>query len=88
MSCYWCCKVKNRIAVFFGFKRKLCGQWTVEDVGELEIMHGLDVEQELANILTEEINKEMVSEYGPNWKEDKDREIIKAIKEITKENKL
>jgi hypothetical protein len=34
-------------------KRVLCGHWSVEMAEELQVMHGLDVESELARILTE-----------------------------------
>jgi hypothetical protein len=69
MKCYKCCKIWNKIRIFFGFKRKLCGQWTVEKITDLEVMHGLGVEQELVDILGEEINKEMIKEYGPDWQQ-------------------
>lgn len=48
----------NWFLVKIGRKRKLRGQWTVEDMEELKNLHGFDVEQELANILVDEIEKE------------------------------
>jgi len=62
MKCYRCCKLWNKVRVFFGFKRKLCGSWTVERVKALKATHGLDVEEELTKILTEEIEKEIKKE--------------------------
>jgi len=44
-----------------------------------------DVEQELADILQEEINIELIKEYGPDWKEKQDAEIIKTLKQFVKE---
>lgn len=65
--------------------RKLRATYTTEMVEELEILHGIDVEGELAAILSEEINKEMILEHGENWKEEQDDAIITAIKKIAKE---
>jgi len=74
VSCHWCCKVRNRIAVFFGFKRTLCGKWTVDSAVELEAMYGLDVETELVDALTNEITKEIELNGSHTWKELCERE--------------
>ena len=49
--------------------------------------HGLDLEQELFDILKEEINKEMIKEYGPNWQQEQDEQIIKELKKFAEQNK-
>ena len=85
MKCYRCCKAWNFIRRLFGLKRKLCAGWTVEKAVDLKAMHGFDVEQELADILKEEINKEMILEYGPDWQKEQDEQIIKCLKEFAAE---
>jgi len=51
------------------------------------IEHGLDLEQELFDILKEEINKEMIKEHGPDWKQKQDEQLIKCIKQVAEDNK-
>ena len=60
--------------------------WTIEDPAELVAVHGIDVEQELADILKEEIHKEMVLEYGPDYRQKQDEEYIKCLKKFAEEN--
>ena len=43
-------------------RRTLEGKWTVETVYDLEALHGIDVESELAKTLVEEIDKEILNE--------------------------
>lgn len=47
----------NKVLKFFGFKvkRKLEFTYTVELANDLKSTHGLDVEEELTKILTQEI---------------------------------
>lgn len=46
--------------------------------------HGFDIEEELANILRHEIDLEMRKEYGEDWKEKQDFDIIQDLKRLVK----
>ena len=65
----WFHLIYNHIRVFFGLKRKLHSKWTVETATELALMHGIDVAEELAKILQEEIEKEIKENGTQTWKE-------------------
>lgn len=70
----------------FRQKRYLIDNWTVEEMQNIEAIHGIDIEQELYDILKEEINKEMITEHGPDWQQRCDEEIIKHLKQFQQEN--
>jgi len=62
-------KVYRWFRRLFGFKNKLDGKWTVDSVVDLEAMHGIDAENELAKILSEEIINEIEQNGTKTWKE-------------------
>jgi hypothetical protein len=47
----------------------LIDKWTIEESGEIETIHGIDLEEELAKALIEEINKEIAENGSYTWKE-------------------
>jgi len=63
-------------------KRHLNAKWTVELAVDLEATYSVDLENELAVILAEEIEEEMVKEHGPNWKEEQKMNIDEAFEKM------
>lgn len=62
---YYIRKCINIVRSWFGLPpllRKLSGKWTVDNAVALVAMHGLDVEDELARILADEIRIEVDAE--------------------------
>jgi Major capsid protein Gp23 len=54
-----------------GLIRTLRARWEVEDIENLNTIHGIDAEAELTRILNEEIGREMANEI--------DREIMRTL---------
>lgn len=61
--------------------RKLKPVWTPEMVANLKVTHGLDLESELATILAEEIEKEMVILTGKTQME-REQEIVDQLRAL------
>lgn len=62
--------------------RPLDRKWTLEPMADIE--HGIDLEQELFDILQQEIENEMVA-AGHGTKAERDQKIIDQIIQVHKE---
>jgi len=66
----WLRKLELIIRVkIFRQSRYLIDKWTIEECQEIEAMHGIDLEEELAKALIEEINKEIAENGSYTWAE-------------------
>lgn len=58
--------------------------WKIDSIEDIECYYGLDVEQELADILRHEIDVEL-SKENPNWKQELDDIAIERLREVVKQ---
>jgi len=54
-------EIWNKLKQTYPTIRKLRAGWTIEEFADIEAHHGIDLEQELADILREEITKELLN---------------------------